>query len=172
MRAKAKAPHAINTISHYNCKFTGEVEKDAVSVMTLVVPLIRNKSHFRLQRDELVKGRPISMSATMREQAIIFCTMFSLQICFLLSVKSMRRNPPPGARITFQGSTSPCMTPILWRSCANLYTWALQEILYQRFFKITSITHSSESLSSSHVFRVLSHKSRTRTSTTSPSKAP
>ena len=57
VRAKAKAPHAINTISHYNRKFTGEVENDAVSVTTLVVPLIRNKSHFRMQGDdEFVKG--------------------------------------------------------------------------------------------------------------------
>ena len=116
VRAKAKAKHAINTISPYNRKFTGEVEQDAVSVMTLVVPLIRNKSHFRLQGDVdsvNLKGRPILMSATMREQAVIDCTMFSLQICFLLSEKSMRRNPPPGARIIFRGSTSPCAIRIL-----------------------------------------------------------
>ena len=107
-RNPAKAPQA--TFHPTIANPWDEVEQDAGSIMTFVMSLIRNKLHFRLQ------GGPISMSATMRERAIIFCTMFSLQICFLLSVKSMRRNPPPGARITFRGSTSPCMTPILWRS--------------------------------------------------------
>src|SRR5260370_12235615 len=92
-----------------NCEFTGWVEGDAVSIMSFVVSVIRNKSYFGLQRDdECANGRPISMLVTIRGQVIIYCTMFSLQICFLLSEKSMRRNPPPGARITFQGSRSPC----------------------------------------------------------------
>ena len=42
----------------------------------------------------------------------VYCTMFSLQICFLLCEKSMRQKPPPRVPITFRGSRSPCTIPI------------------------------------------------------------
>ncbi len=82
-----------------------EIDGYAVSPMNFVVSVIQHKSR--------ANGRPISMSATMRERATIYCTMYSLQICFLLCEKSMRQNPPPGARITFRGSRSSCSIPIL-----------------------------------------------------------
>lgn len=62
-----------------------EVKGDAVSTMNSGGSVIQNKHHFGLQRnDQCADGRPISMSATMREQATANCTMFSLQLCILL----------------------------------------------------------------------------------------
>ena len=75
---------------------------------------------------------PYSMSANIKRKVITYHTLLSLQICFLLSEKSMRRNPPPWTRTTFRGSRSPCIIPILWRSCTNLYTLALGEIMYNQ----------------------------------------
>ena len=46
-------------------------------------------------------------------------TQFSMR-CWLLCVKSTRRNLPSSVRTTFRGSRSPCAIPILWRSHTNL----------------------------------------------------
>jgi hypothetical protein len=83
-----------STRHHLTLQFANlpeEVEGDVISTMSFVVSVIQNKSGFELQRnDECADGPPISMLAIMREQATIYCTIFSLQICFLLCEKSMR----------------------------------------------------------------------------------
>jgi hypothetical protein len=84
-----------STRHHFTLQYANLPEEvgggGAVSTMSFVMSVIRNKYRFELQRsDECTVGRPISMSATMKEQATIYCTMFSLQICFLLCEKSMR----------------------------------------------------------------------------------
>jgi hypothetical protein len=101
------------SIAIYGIRVNGNVVS-TITITSLVVSVIQNKSCLELQRnDESADGRPISMSATMREQATIYCTVFSLQVCFLLSEKSIRQNPPPSVRITFRGSRSQCTIPIL-----------------------------------------------------------
>lgn len=74
-----------------------------------------------------------SVNSNYDSEVTIYCTLLALQICFLLSEKSMRSNPPPWARAIFRGSRSSCTIPTLWRSCTNLYTWYLQEIMYRQW---------------------------------------
>src|SRR6266849_7871376 len=88
-----------------------EVKRDPVSTTCFLMSVIQDTSLFGLRRKK--DGRPISMSAVMRERVTMYYTMFSLQVCFLLCEKSIRQSPPPGACITFRGSRSPCTIPIL-----------------------------------------------------------
>ena len=52
-------------------------------------------------------------------------TLLPLQVCLVLSEKSMRQSPPLRARAIFRGSRSPWIIPIRWRSRTNVYNWDL-----------------------------------------------
>ena len=96
----------------------------AVSTTSFAASAVQDTFAFGLEwNKECVIYRPIPVSATVKIKVVIYCTLHSLQMHFLLSEKSMRQNPHPWTHTTFQGLRSPCIMPTLWRSCNNLYTW-------------------------------------------------
>jgi hypothetical protein len=59
------------------------------------------------------------------------CTWRSLQMCFLLSEKLMRRNPPPRTRTMFRGSRSLCTIPMPGRFFTKPYICSLAIVYCQ-----------------------------------------
>ena len=79
---------------------------------SLVVSVIHKNLILKLLRNDESATYFIVSYYERTSDHILYCTMFSLQVCFLLSEKSIRQSLPPSARITSRGSRSPCTIPI------------------------------------------------------------
>ena len=130
----------LNTISPYNRnKIYGMrgLTEDAVSTMSSVMSVIRNQKKillFALHRDEECANEWPTYSI-FNVSYYCYCTMFSLQICFLLSGKSISRNPPPGPALHSEVRGLRALFQYYEGVETNVYTCALQEILNQQFLQ-------------------------------------
>jgi len=86
-----------------------EFEGAALSITGLSLSAVQN--HFCFWTGAGWGFTNLFQSQQLLREVITYCTLISLQICFLLSEKLMRRNPPLWTRTTFRGARRPREAP-------------------------------------------------------------